>query len=249
MADDNDTRDYSDVEVRRERSGRQMSLFRRIVYAIGEPLLRAVVYLLNASYRVEKVIGSELADRIVSGNEAYIPCYWHGHTLVCVNLVRSWLRRGFKGCFVISASVDGEVPTKIAESWGAYVIRGSASKTGTLVMRDAHRVMKQGISIISAPDGPRGPCHEFKAGVVLMSRIGGAPMVPIAFAANRAWTLNTWDRFVLPMPFARIVISIGEPVEVPRGASMADIEAIRLKMKAAIDAQIQVSRAAVVDAT
>jgi hypothetical protein len=219
------------------------------MYAIGLPLLRGIIWALNATYRVERIIGNDIADRIIGDDRAYAPCYWHAQHIVLSNLMRHWVQRGFKAGFIISASVDGDVPAHIARSWGGEVIRGSAARTGALVLRDAQAMMKRGVSIITTPDGPRGPAFELKPGTVLMARITGAPLVPIGYAASRTWVLNTWDRFEIPKPFARIVITIGEPIDVPRGTSMKDLERIRIEMQAAMGAANQASRDAVVDAT
>jgi lysophospholipid acyltransferase (LPLAT)-like uncharacterized protein len=250
MSEDNAKKDFSDVEARRSaHSSRRLTTGRKITYAIGLPLLRAIIWVLNATYRVEKIIGNDIAERIIADTgRAYAPCYWHGQQLVLANLMRDWIRRGFRAGFIVSASLDGDVPARLAQSWGAEVIRGSAARTGALVMRDAREMMKRGVSIITTPDGPLGPAFELKLGTVLTSRIGGAPMVPMGYAANRAWTLKTWDHFVIPKPFARVVIAIGEPIEIPRGASMEDLERIRAETQAAMEDLTQLSRDAVVDA-
>ena len=88
-----------------------------------------------------------------------------------------------------------------------------------------------------------------KAGVVLMARIAGAKLVPVGYAASRAWVMNTWDRFMVPAPFAKIVITIGVPIDPPRGASMEEIEAARDTIQGAMDAVIQASKDAVADTT
>ncbi len=243
--------DYSDVEMRRSAaSRRRMSPGRRLAYAIGLPLLRFILWALHSTYRYVDTIGADVADRIVADrDQAYVPCYWHQQHILCSQLMRRWLRRGFRACYIVSASVDGEVPARIARSWGADVIRGSAANTGALVLRDAQQKMKDGVSIVATSDGPLGPAFEFKAGTVLMARVGNAPLVPIACAADRAWYLNTWDRFMIPKPFARVVIAIGEPIDVPRRASPEELESIRRRMQDAIQALISDSKAAVVDAT
>ncbi len=243
--------DFSDVEMRRSAaSRRRMSPGRRLAYAIGLPILRLILWALHSSYRHVRPIGGDIADRIVTDHgQAYVPCYWHQQHILCSQLMRSLIRRGFRACYIISPSVDGEVPARVARSWGADVIRGSAANTGALVLRDAQQKMKDGVSIVATSDGPLGPAFEFKAGTVLMARVGSAPLVPIACAADRAWYMNTWDHFMIPKPFARVVVAIGEPIEVPRNASPQEFEAIRARMQHAIEALIQESKAAVVDAT
>jgi len=195
------------------------------------------------------VLGEEHIEPFLDDSRSCAPAYWHQHHVLCSTLVRRWIRRGFKACFLISGSVDGEVPERIARSWGADVIRGSANESGALALRDMQAMMKRGYSIVTTADGPRGPIYEIKPGVVVMARIGNVPILPIACAADRAWYLDRWDRFMIPKPFARVVVGVGEPIEVPRSASMDDIEAIRARMQTALEELIQASKAALVDAT
>lgn len=243
----NESKDFSDVEARRSKSStRRMSAARRFGYAIGEPILRALVALLVSSYRIDVVKGDAVVRRILADRgRAYAPCYYHQQHLACGHLMRDWIRQGFRACYIVSASVDGEVPARIARSWGAEVIRGSAAHTGALVMRDAQQMMKNGVSIVTTSDGPVGPRFEVKTGTVVMARIGGAPLVPIACAAKRAWYMDTWDRFVIPKPFARICVAIGEPIEVPRDLPMDQVEGIRARLQEAIDSLIDECHVAV----
>ena len=220
-----------------------MSFGRRMYYTLGMPLLRFVYFLLLSTYRVEKVIGTEVAEQIVADKErAYAPCYWHQHHVLCSNLLRQWIRRGLRACFLISASVDGEVPDRIARSWGAEVIRGSANQTGALVLRDMQQMMKRGVSIVTTADGPNGPNHEFKVGAVLMARIGAVPLVPLACAADRAWYLNRWDNFMVPKPFARVVYAIGTPLTVPADTPVDALEEFRRRMEDATNSLMEQSK-------
>ncbi|HZD54356.1 MAG TPA: lysophospholipid acyltransferase family protein [Woeseiaceae bacterium] len=226
---------FDDVESRRSTaSRRRMSLGRRLYYCLGLPLMRGLMRLLWWSYRVEAVIGAELADRMVTGGKVCAPCYWHQQHILCTNMIRGWIRRGFKASFLISASVDGEVPARIARAWGAGVIRGSANQTGALVLRDVRETLRRGVSIVTTADGPSGPQHEFKAGAVLAARIAGVPLLPLACAAERAWYLDRWDRFMIPKPFTRIALAIGDPLPVPADAPLDRIEGYRLRMQQAL---------------
>jgi lysophospholipid acyltransferase (LPLAT)-like uncharacterized protein len=236
--------DYSDIGARRSSASRRsLTIWRRLYYFLGMPLVRFAFYLLNSTYRVQTVIGNEVAEKMLADTgQVYAPCYWHQHHILCSGLIRRWLRRGFRACFLISSSVDGDVPERIASSWGAEVIRGSANQTGALVLRDMQQVMKRGVSVVTTADGPNGPRHEFKVGAVLMARIGGAPMVPLAGAADRAWTLNRWDDFMIPKPFARVVYAIGEPVIVPPGRAIDDLEEFRVQMEEATNLLVRQSQ-------
>lgn len=72
-----------------------------------------------------------------------------------------------------------------------------------------------------APDGPKGPLHEFKPGAIMLAQITGRPILPVAVAASRQYTLRTWDAFELPLPFSRIAVVYGEPVKVARAMDAA----------------------------
>jgi lysophospholipid acyltransferase (LPLAT)-like uncharacterized protein len=237
--------DYSDVESRRSAaSSRRMSLPRRLYYFLGLPVLRSAVRLLWWSYRIEKVIGEDISRRIVAEGAVSAPCYWHQHHLLCTSMIREWIRRGFRACFLVSASVDGEVPGRIARAWGAEVIRGSANQTGALVLRDMRDVLRRGISIVTTADGPNGPKYEFKAGAILMARIAKVPLVPLACAAEKAWYLRRWDDFMIPKPFSRVVLAIGEPIIVPPDTPLDRIEEYRRSTQDAIMSLMEESRRA-----
>ena len=105
--------------------------------------------------------------------------------------VREWIKRGFKAAFLISGSVDGEVPERVARAYGAEVIRGSANQSGALALRDMQAMMKRGYSIITTADGPQGPQYEIKSGFLVMAKIGNVPIVPISCAAVPARSAAT----------------------------------------------------------
>jgi lysophospholipid acyltransferase (LPLAT)-like uncharacterized protein len=157
-------------------------------------------------------------------------------------MLRGWVKRGFRACFLVSPSVDGEVPARIARSWGAKVIRGSANRTGAQALREMQQMMKDGYSIVTTADGPNGPKYEFKQGAVLMARIGNVPMVPVACAAERAWYLKRWDDFMIPKPFSRVVLAVGEPIAVPAKTPLDGLEEYRLQMQYATNALMSESK-------
>src|SRR5690606_34441915 len=155
--------------------------------------------------------------------------------------------RGLVPGFLISPSVDGEVPAKIAQRLGARVIRGSSTRTGARALRDYYRLLvEEGVSPVITPDGPTGPRFRFKPGALLLAQLSGRPLLPMAFAASRAWTFG-WDRFVLPWPFSRIAIAVGAPVMVSRDIPLADETSVGLlqrKMEEALHEQYRIARGA-----
>ncbi len=232
---DSPRKDFDSVESRRSSaSRRRLGPSRRLIYLLGLPILRGLIRVLTATYRIEHVIGVENIEPYLQGKAVCAPCYWHQHHILGSTLIRSWVRHGFKACFLVSGSVDGEVPERIARAWGAQVIRGSANQSGALALRDMQRMMKRGYSIVTTADGPRGPQYEFKIGAVLMARIAAVPIIPIGCAADRAWYLKRWDNFMIPKPFARVVVAIGAAHPVPGDTPLAELEPHRLDVQESV---------------
>jgi len=92
-------------------------------------------------------------------------------------------------------------------------------------------IVKEGISPGITPDGPRGPRFKFKAGAIFTAQISGKAVVPIAYAAKPAWILRTWDKFIIPPPFAKVAIAIGEPYFPEKKLDDAQMEAAQLELE------------------
>jgi lysophospholipid acyltransferase (LPLAT)-like uncharacterized protein len=127
---------------------------------------------------------------------------------------------------------------------GAAVIRGSSTHTGARALRDYYQALvRDNVSPIITPDGPRGPRFKFKAGAVLLAQMSGRPMLPMSYAASRAWFIQ-WDRFVIPKPFSRIAIAIGKPCYVPRVTDPAALSAMQEQMEGELKRLFEVARSA-----
>ena len=227
------------------KSQRRLTPLRRLGYRIAVPIALAIVRLLWWTCRDGPLRGDEHVERAIREQGALIPCYWHQHLLFCVPYLLGKRPLGMKVGFLISPSVDGEGPAMLARRLGGHVIRGSASHTGARALRDFYlAIAKEGISPLITPDGPRGPRFEFKSGALMLSQLSGKPVVPIAYAASRAWVLGTWDKFVIPWPFARIAIAVGEPVQVPRVQAAEELEALQTDMARRLHALYREARAA-----
>ncbi len=197
-------------------SRRQMTLKRKIGFALLKPIAVLLINFIWFSCRV-KVIGRENMDDIVSKQRTVIPCYWHQQHLFCAWYMLQQIKRGMKVGFLVSPSVDGEIPAQIVSSRGAVVIRGSSTRTGAQALRDMFMtITKDKVSPVTTSDGPTGPIYKFKPGAVMLSQMTKAPMLPIACAAKNAWYLGSWDHFMLPWPFTKIVVAVGEEVYVEK---------------------------------
>jgi lysophospholipid acyltransferase (LPLAT)-like uncharacterized protein len=225
------------------RSGRRMTPMRRLLYRIAVPLGFAIIRLWLRLGRVVRVLGTEHLEGALARARSLVPCYWHQHQLYCGKYLLEQRSRGLTVGWLISPSVDGELGAMLVERIGGAVIRGSSSHTGARALRDYYQALvKEDISPVITPDGPRGPRFQFKPGALLLAQMSGRPILPLAYAASRAWLIK-WDKFVVPKPFARIVIAIGEPVYVPRVMDAAALEALQAQMAQRLHALFQQARA------
>lgn len=224
---------------------RTMTLKRRITYALLQPLVKAILYLFWWTCRVDRIIGDDNAQQLINKADPIIPCYWHQMHIMGTWYMRQLQKRGLKIGFLISPSVDGEVPAKLVQSWGAVAIRGSSNRTGAKAMRDMYNtIVKDRISPVTTSDGPTGPIHEFKQGAVMLAQLTGAPMLPIAYAASRYWQLKSWDQFIIPKPFSRIVFAVGKPHYIDKSLKGEQLEQARLDMQNAMMESIEAAQQA-----
>ena len=227
------------------RSGRRMSRLRRVLYALAAPAILALVRLWWRSCRVVAVVGEDNLDAVLARAPSFLPCYWHQHQLFCSRyLLRAQRGRRLRTGFLVSPSVDGELGAMIVRRAGGVVIRGSSTHTGAMALKGYFEaLMREQVSPVITPDGPRGPRFKFKPGAVLLAQMSGRPMLPLAYAASRAWLVH-WDRFVLPVPFCRIAIAVGPPRAVPRVLDAAGVQAIALDMERSLHQTYRSARAA-----
>jgi len=213
---------------------------RKLTLFIAIPLVKLILFLVWRSCRIKVVLGEEYTDALLNTNKPFIPCYWHQRHIFCARYLLGKMRQGLKLGFLISPSSDGEIAARIIKTWGAIPIRGSTTRTGARAMRDLYETInKHGISPVTTSDGPTGPTQVFKPGAVMLSQLTQAPMLPLAYAATGVWELNSWDRFLIPKPFSKVVVAIGKPRLAPKGVSLTELEPLRLEMEQALNQLIK----------
>lgn len=177
---------------------------------------------LHATLRVRHV-----RSEYLTGTPQYILAFWHGHLLL---MLHCRFRRPMT--VMSSRSRDGEYIARVFDWYGVNCVRGSSSRGGGAAVRGVIRAARAGSNIGFTPDGPTGPRHVAKEGVIFAAQATGLPIVPIAFAAEKKRLLQSWDRMVVPRPFTRAMYVCGPPIVVPRDG---DIEEWRLKLERALN--------------
>ena len=162
-------------------------------------------------------IGEQELKRIWSEGRYAILATWHDQLLMIPPEYS-----GAASKVLISSSKDGELIARVVEYFGVGAVRGSSNRGGKAAFRELTKLSKEPINLGFTPDGPRGPRHIVKEGVVQLARISGRPIVPIAFACSNGHRFQSWDRFLLPFPWGKAVYSFGAPLYYDKNETMDD---------------------------
>jgi len=156
--------------------------------------------------------------------------FWHSCILPAIYVWRNLQIR-----VMSSDSFDGEWTGRIIRKFGFVKVRGSSSRGAVRGLLGMRKEIVQNSNVAFTIDGPRGPRYVAKPGPVLLARATGAPMVAFHIAVENAWTLNTWDRVMIPKPFSRALLRISRRIVVPAHADDAERERFHAELQAALD--------------
>jgi lysophospholipid acyltransferase (LPLAT)-like uncharacterized protein len=185
------------------------------------------------------IIGATLRFEIIA-EEGAVPetppargifCFWHRCTLPA-----GWYFRKFRCSILISQSFDGELIARTLGLLGYGTVRGSSSRGGAAGLMALREVLERGEPVVFTADGPRGPIYQTKMGPVKLASLTGESIGSFYLLPERAWTLRSWDRFLVPLPFSRVVVSWSRRVEAPApDADAAALEAKREELNHALE--------------
>jgi len=199
-----------------------------LLTAVAPPLTATAVRALGATLRFRSE-GLEPLELLWAAGRPVIYAVWHARILMVPWLNARLAARGARAARVLaSRSRDGELVARWVTRFGMRVTRGSSSRGGAEALRELAAAVRAGEDVAVVPDGPRGPSEVLQAGLVVLAALTGAPVVPVGFAARPARRLASWDRFMVPLPFARAAAVFGKPFAVARDAeretARADLE-------------------------
>lgn len=209
---------------------RRSLLGSQLVLSILPICISAALRLVSWTLRIEHIDTAALSaawrdDRRV------LMTFWHNRIIVM-----PMVYRGCGVCILNSQSRDGEIATRALARWGIDSVRGSATRGGASGFLQLVRAARRGRDLALVPDGPRGPRYEAKPGVIHLARATGIPLFPVSYAASRFVQLGSWDRLIIPLPFARVAFVAGEPVHVARDADDATVEQHRRDLEERLNA-------------
>jgi lysophospholipid acyltransferase (LPLAT)-like uncharacterized protein len=204
----------------------------RWLIAVGFRLLQLWVRTLR--YEIDDRAG--VIGKPVDQN--YIGALWHNRLLIFPFVLRRFFSNR-RGAALISASRDGDLLADAIARFGFDVVRGSSSRLGASAILQLTDVLASGRDVVITPDGPRGPAYELGPGIIFLAQKSGAAVLPVNMEYSSCWRLKSWDRFVLPRPFAKIRVIIGQRHRVRSTNTVDDFEAERLRLQDAMMALVE----------
>jgi lysophospholipid acyltransferase (LPLAT)-like uncharacterized protein len=193
----------------------------RAIASLGYPLINALGRTLR--WRVD---GWPNFEAIHASGRQPIMAFWHGRILSATYYFR---RRGI--VVITSENFDGEWIARIIERFGYGTARGSTSRGARRALLQLVRDVRGGKPVGFTLDGPRGPARVAQPGAIWLAKATGHPVLPFHLEASSSWTLRGWDRTQIPKPFSTVGLAIGEPLEVARGATDAELESARTELE------------------
>jgi lysophospholipid acyltransferase (LPLAT)-like uncharacterized protein len=178
---------------------------------IGARIAGPLINALARSWRIETE-GEDRWRALHTAGQAHILMCWHEALLPLL-----WRHRHQGIVIVVSEARDGAYLSEFAHRIGYRAVKGSSTRGGIRALLGAIRELQSGNVVAFTPDGPQGPRRELKPGVIAAAQRGGVVILPLHAAAGHAWRLRSWDRFMIPKPYARVRISYGEPFAVGAG--------------------------------
>lgn len=172
-----------------------------LITTVGGLFLR----LLGSTWRIRR-INHEAFDSMLARAEPFIVVFWHGEIVPV-----TWIHRGRGLAPLISRHADGEIIARIVEGLGYRTVRGSTTRGGVRALLETVQHVNDGITVGFTPDGPRGPRHVFAPGALIVAQRTGKPIIALGATASSAWRLKSWDRHLIPKPFATVTVRYSAP--------------------------------------
>jgi lysophospholipid acyltransferase (LPLAT)-like uncharacterized protein len=206
-------------------------MFKKYRYLLTDKLQGSFYHLIRTyswTFRLRVENEKPWIEYLQNGGRVLL-CCWHQQFFSAIRHFKTYA--AYHPVLMISQSKDGDIIAKIAEKTGWHTVRGSSSRDGGRALKEMVGCLTRSGLAGHVVDGPRGPAGVVKAGVVHLARSTRAVVVPLYTSANRAWYFNSWDRFMLPKPFARVTLRFGEMRDLTSGTSEEDFERHRVRLQ------------------
>jgi lysophospholipid acyltransferase (LPLAT)-like uncharacterized protein len=195
-------------------------------------LIFAMIRTVSATLRYRRDDRSNFIQVATPGPAIY--CVWHNRLALCMPAYWDYVKKRNKTpgmAAMVSASRDGGFLTGILECFGVQPVRGSSSRRGPQALLELTTWAERGYDLAITPDGPRGPLYVVQDGVMSLAQLTGLPIVPVSYYVKWKIRVKSWDRFQIPLPFSHCEVIYEKPIFVPRAATDAEREELRLQLE------------------
>ncbi|HJM82380.1 MAG TPA: lysophospholipid acyltransferase family protein [Nitrospinota bacterium] len=182
--------------------------------------------LLSFTLRLE-LVGEEIEVQLRKRGPTIL-LLWHGRLLYYPHHYRN---RSHEFNLLVSPSSDGEIMARVLTAFGFQTIRGSSYSKARSALRELKRSTDNGNCTAMIADGSRGPVYKLQSGALMLAKLTGAPILPTAVSFSNRWTLNSWDKLMIPKPFSKVIFMYEKPVYVPSNCSSAKLKKIRVGLE------------------
>jgi len=195
----------------------------RYILPYGSLLL---IKLLSLTYRV-RIVDGQKEKEILKKQNGLVYASWHQRFFPGITFFST--RKPI--AIIISKSHDGDLIARAVSILGWHPIRGSSSKGGQKALTEIKKLAQSNYKIGHIVDGPQGPFGVVKPGLLKIAQAGAIPIIPTITSAQNKWKFNSWDRFMIPKPFSRVIIRFGDPVHIPSVMNEDEFEENRLEIE------------------
>jgi hypothetical protein len=194
----------------------------------GGAVIYWVARLYCATFRLTVENETEWFNYLEQGEKVLL-CGWHQQFFAGIRVLKKYKK--YQPGLMSSKSLDGQIAAGVAQRAGCHTVWGSSSNSASAALKEMIRRLKDHRLALHILDGPRGPAGVVKVGAIAIAHGAGAVIVPGVIIADRAWYLRSWDRFMIPKPFARVTIKFLPKIELPPIMDKAEYENQRRRLE------------------
>lgn len=205
---------------------RKISPVRRLLFGLAEMLGPPLIRLMHMTLRTRARPVETMLEMRAGRVEPCLIAMWHQ-----TQLIPAWVGRHQGNRILISQHADGEYIARIVKRLGLHPIRGSSTRGGRRALRTIVHELQAGHRVAMTPDGPKGPRFRIQPGIILAASLSGRPIRTVGVGIDRVWRFRSWDRFVVPKPFANVLLLFGPVIRVPPHLDTGAREAYRLEVE------------------
>ena len=208
----------------------QMSLYRRFFLSISTVSLACVLRMLHLTLRYQYFrVDHRSEAESLHPSGSFCSALWHQNSLASLFAHQDMNIRA-----MVSNDLNGDLFGRLISAFGFGSIRSHSSGSSRQALGEISRRVPNGCKLAMTVDGPRGPRHEVKSGIIIVAASKGIPILPVAAVPDRYWEIGTWDKFRVPKPFAKVRVMYGAPIHLPKEDSVADSEKAKIQISQAL---------------